>query len=36
MITLYNMPLSGNCHKVRLMLSFLALPYQTVNFSGGE
>ncbi|PKM03504.1 MAG: glutathione S-transferase [Gammaproteobacteria bacterium HGW-Gammaproteobacteria-6] len=36
MITLYNMPLSGNCHKVRLMLSCLALPYQTVNFSGGE
>ena len=36
MITLYNMPLSGNCHKVRLMLSFLALPYQTVNFSSGE
>jgi len=28
MITLYGMPLSGNCHKVRLLLSLLALPYQ--------
>jgi glutathione S-transferase len=38
MITLYDMPLSGNCHKVRLLLSFLALPYQTqpVNLVGGE
>jgi len=38
MITLYDMSLSGNCHKVRLMLSFLALPYQTqaVNLLGGE
>lgn len=36
MITLYNMPLSGNCHKVRLFLSFLALPYQTVNLASGE
>ncbi|MGR9088274.1 MAG: glutathione S-transferase family protein [Gammaproteobacteria bacterium] len=38
MITLYDMSLSGNCHKVRLLLSFLALPYQTrpVNLAGGE
>jgi len=38
MITLYDMPLSGNCHKVRLLLSFLALPYQArpVNLLGGE
>lgn len=38
MITLYDMPLSGNCHKVRLLLSFLALPYQTrpVDLVGGE
>lgn len=36
MITLYNMPLSGNCHKVRLLLSFLALPYETANLAGGE
>lgn len=36
MITLYNMPLSGNCHKVRLLLSVLALPYRTVNLTGGE
>ena len=38
MITLYDITLSGNCHKVRLLLSFLALPYQTqpVNLGGGE
>jgi len=38
MITLYDMPLSGNCHKVRLLLSLLSLPYQTqpVNLVGGE
>ena len=38
MITLYDMSLSGNCHKVRLLLSLLALPYQTqpVDLRGGE
>jgi len=38
MITLYDITLSGNCHKVRLLLSFLALPYQTqaVNLVSGE
>jgi glutathione S-transferase len=38
MLTLYDMPLSGNCHKVRLLLSFLSLPYQThpVDLVGGE
>lgn len=38
MITLYDMPLSGNCHKVRLLLSFLSLPYQThaLDLAGGE
>lgn len=38
MITLYDMTLSGNCHKVRLLLSLLALPYQTqpVDLRGGE
>ncbi|MGR8942370.1 MAG: glutathione S-transferase family protein, partial [Gammaproteobacteria bacterium] len=38
MITLYDVPPSGNCHKVRLLLSFLALPYQTrpVNLVDGE
>jgi glutathione S-transferase len=38
MITLYDMSLSGNCHKVRLLLSLLSLPYQTqpVNLVGGE
>lgn len=34
MIKLYDMPLSGNCHKIRLMLSFLGLPYQTINLAG--
>lgn len=38
MITLYDMSLSGNCHKVRLLLSLLELPYQTqpVDLRGGE
>ncbi|MGZ0079909.1 glutathione S-transferase family protein [Methylomonas sp. YC3] len=38
MITLYDMALSGNCHKVRLLLSLLGLPYQTqpVDLRGGE
>lgn len=30
MIKLYDVPLSGNCHKVRLMLSFLGLEHETV------
>jgi glutathione S-transferase len=30
MITLYDHPRSGNCHKVRLLLSMLGLSYQTV------
>ena len=29
MRTLYDHPLSGNCHKVRLLLSILGLPYQS-------
>jgi len=38
MITLYDMALSGNCQKVRLLLNFLSLPYQThpVDLRGGE
>lgn len=38
MISLYDVSLSGNCHKVRLLLSLLALPYQTqpVDLRGGE
>jgi glutathione S-transferase len=38
MITLYDMRLSGNCHKVRLLLSLLELPYQiqSVDLRGGE
>lgn len=37
MITLYDVPLSGNCHKVRLLLSFLAVPYHThpMDLRGG-
>lgn len=30
MLTLYDHPRSGNCHKVRLFLSMLRLPYQSV------
>jgi glutathione S-transferase len=35
---LYARPLSGNCHKVRLLLGFLKLPYQEipVDFASGE
>jgi glutathione S-transferase len=29
MMTLYDHPLSGNCHKVRMMLSILGLSYRT-------
>lgn len=38
MITLYDMSLSGNCLKVRLLLSLMTLPYQTqpVDLRGGE
>ena len=38
MITLYDIPPSGNCHKVRLLLNMLGLPYQTVsvNLAAGE
>jgi glutathione S-transferase len=38
MIILYDMSLSGNCHKVRLLLSLLELPYQTqpVDLRGAE
>lgn len=35
MITLYDMALSGNCHKVRLMLSLLGLPFQIIALTGG-
>ena len=31
MITLYDFPLSGHAHRVRLMLSLLGLDYQTVT-----
>ncbi|MBM4201064.1 MAG: glutathione S-transferase [Gammaproteobacteria bacterium] len=36
MIELYEFPLSGNCHKVRLMLSLLSLDYRSVPVSGAE
>jgi glutathione S-transferase len=36
MITLYEFALSGNCHKVRLMLSLLGLDYQSVVVNGSE
>jgi glutathione S-transferase len=38
MITLYDMTLSGNCYKVRLLLSLLELRYQSkpVDVLGGE
>ena len=36
MIELYEFPLSGNCHKVRLMLSLLGLEYRSVPVRGAE
>ena len=36
MITLYEFALSGNCHKIRLMLSLLGLDYQSVAVNGSE
>lgn len=30
-IKLYDSALSGNCHKVRMMLGFLELPYEKIN-----
>ena len=38
MIKLYEVALSGNCHKVRMLLSMLGLPYESVvvNLAGGE
>jgi glutathione S-transferase len=36
MIKLYQFQLSGNCHKVRLMLSLLAAPFQAIDVSGAE
>lgn len=36
MITLYEFAASGNCHKVRLMLSMLGLQYQSVLVRGNE
>lgn len=36
MITLYEFALSGNCHKIRLMLSLLGLDYRSVVINGSE
>jgi glutathione S-transferase len=38
MIRLYETALSGNCHKVRMLLSMLGLPYEriAVDLAGGE
>jgi glutathione S-transferase len=36
MITLYEFALSGNCHKIRLILSLLGLDYQSVAVKGNE
>lgn len=38
MIRLHEVALSGNCHKVRMLLSILGLPYKsvTVDLAGGE
>lgn len=31
MITLYDYELSGNCYKLRLLMSFLGIEYKTVQ-----
>jgi glutathione S-transferase len=36
MITLYEFAPSGNCHKIRMLLSFLGLDYQSVKINGSE
>lgn len=38
MIQLYEVALSGNCHKVRMLLSMLGLPYESVavDLAAGE
>jgi glutathione S-transferase len=30
MLTLYDRPLSGNCYKVRLLLAWNQLPYESI------
>ena len=36
MMSLYEFALSGNCHKIRLMLSLLGLDYRSVIVNGRE
>lgn len=33
---LHQFPLSGNSHKIRLMLGLLGLPYEAINVSGAQ
>lgn len=36
MITLYEFALSGNCHKIRLLLSLLDISYRSIAVNGSE
>lgn len=36
MIRLYQFPLSGNCHKVRLLLGMLGLPHERIDVAGAR
>lgn len=36
MINLYEFALSGNCHKIRLMLSLLKLEYRSITVDGSQ
>ena len=36
MIKLYGIPPSGNCHKIRLLLSMLELPHETIAVNLAE
>ncbi len=36
MMTLYEFALSGNCHKIRLLLSLLDVSYQSIAVNGSE
>lgn len=36
MMTLYEFALSGNCHKIRLLLSLLNVSYQSIVVNGSE
>lgn len=36
MIKLYQFPISGNSHKVRLLLNLLKLPHEVINVAGAQ